>query len=302
MTLPCQKLPNTTYFVTRRCVGREFLLHAAPIVQQLWEYLFAVGCERYDIQAMGYVVMSNHVHYIVHDPHTRLPDFTSWLHGYMARATNSARARAGTFWEKEEINQPEIADEVTLIDKFAYTLANPVRAGLVPQGHQWIGARSRPEDFLKTRIIKRPKLRFLRKSKLPLQVKLRLEIPPTYAHLDKEHFVDLVRRAVDLKEADARDAIASAGRKFLGVEALRRLPHTHRATSAEGRGRYRTRRPRVLAACAELREAVLTRMALFRDAYAAALETFRAGTRDVTFPAGTYKLRARLGLNCHPPP
>jgi len=59
MTAPRQVLPGTTYFVTLRCTGRQFLLRPSKAANRTFLYLLAVAVERYGIQLHAYCVMSN---------------------------------------------------------------------------------------------------------------------------------------------------------------------------------------------------------------------------------------------------
>jgi hypothetical protein len=59
--------------------------------------------------------------------------------------------------------------------------------------------------------------------------------------------------------------------------------------------------PRVAAADRWERIAALLQLKAFLRAYRRAWQQFRAGVRDVLFPAGTYRLRVQLRLACAPP-
>jgi putative transposase len=239
--------------------------------------------------------MSNHVHYVVHDADGRLPEFTTWLHAMVARAVNSIRKRSGTFWEREQVNQPVLADKDTVLDKIAYTLANPTRAGLVPHGHQWIGARSRPDEYGKTRVLKRPAIALFQDGTLPESVTMRLEVPPMYENVSPVRFSEMVNAATEAKEKAARESMRDSGREFAGVDSLRALSWTKRANRPERKGRGRDLKPTVLAACANLKRGLLEQLASFRTAYRRTMEKLRAGFRDLEFPDGAWLMPKRLG-------
>jgi len=63
MSLPRRVVPNTTYLVTRRCMGRRFLLRPDAALNQLFLYCLALGAQKYGIAVHGVSVMSNHYHF-----------------------------------------------------------------------------------------------------------------------------------------------------------------------------------------------------------------------------------------------
>ena len=302
MTAARQVLPDKTHLVTRVCVGRQHLLHGGRVVNATIEYLLALGCARFGLELCGYVFMSNHLHIVVHDPYGRLPQFTEFLHGLLARALNSVRGRRGAFWEAEQVNVAELADGEKVLDKIAYAMANPTRAGLVERGEDWIGPRSRPEDYLRPRTIERPNLPFFADGTLPESVELRLCVPPSHAHLTPEEFAAEVAARAEEKEAEARADVKRQGRRFLGPVRLRALDWRRAATTLQAHGAGRVIKPTVLASDKATRNAVLARIKLFRHEYAIARAAFRSGDTGVLFPAGTYHVVVHLGARAHPPP
>ena len=63
--------------LTRRCSERRYFLKADAQVVQLVEYLLALGCERYGVQAIAVVTMFSHIHMIIYDPHGHTWVYTS---------------------------------------------------------------------------------------------------------------------------------------------------------------------------------------------------------------------------------
>lgn len=300
MTRPRLIHPDRVYLVTRRCVGREFLFHLTPEVQAAWRFLMAVACKRFDVRLVAFVVMSDHVHYIVHDPGRTLPRFTTWLHAEVAKAVNAIRKRRGCVWEPGMLNQPVLADAAKVLDKIGYVLANPVSVGLVRDGWTWPGAGTRPEDYERAVAVKRPTSPYFKRSKLPERVWLRHFLPPTHAEMKPREFADKVREETRRHEDAAR---ARFGGKFVGLEALRRIDWTHRASSEEGRGWGRTTPPKVLATDRDTRDRLLDEVKLFEAAYAQALARYRRHEPEVSFPRGTWAMVERFDVpTCGPPP
>jgi len=75
VTLPRQALPNTTYLVTRRCLGRRFLLRPDPVLNQVFAYCIARAAEKHGVEVHALGVMSNHHHLVMTDVRGVLPDF-----------------------------------------------------------------------------------------------------------------------------------------------------------------------------------------------------------------------------------
>lgn len=304
MTKPRPIEPGKTYFVTRRCVGREYLLHNSKPVKDAWEFLMAVACERFELKLVAQVVMSNHVHYVVHDPGRSLPRFTAWLHAEMAKAVNDIRERRGVVWDGDPPNQPVLLDGGAVVRKVAYTLTNPVAAGLVKWGHEWPGVRTSVHDVggaAKAKVVERPATAYFEASGLPERARLEYHVPPECEELGAEGFREAVRAEVGAAEAEARRAMKEAGREFVGPEGLARFQSTHRATTPEAWGR-RNRRPQVMGSETGAVKAAKARIKLFEAAYAAALASFRAGERGVAFPWGTWAMVERLNAERGPEP
>lgn len=296
MTKPRMIEPGKTYFVTRRCVGREHVLHPDPEVTAAWRYLMAVACAKFEVQLVAFVVMSNHVHYVVHDPGRSLPNFTAWLHAEVAKAVNDVRGRRGIMWDGDPPNQPVLLDGAAVVQKVAYALANPVAAGLVKYGHQWPGARTGLAEVggvKEAEAVERPATRYFEASRLPEAATLEYHVPPECAGLGAAGFQAAVQKAEFEAEEAARRARKAAGKGFVGVEGLARMSWKRRAESEEAWGR-RNARPKVLGSDAGAREEALRRVALFEAAYAVALAAFREGEREVAFPAGTWAMVERL--------
>jgi REP element-mobilizing transposase RayT len=82
ITLPRQIIPGSTYFVTRRCTQRCFLLKPKALTNQIFLYCIAVAAQETGIIIHAACVMSNHWHAIVTDPDGRIADFYGWVHKY----------------------------------------------------------------------------------------------------------------------------------------------------------------------------------------------------------------------------
>jgi len=291
MTAPRQVLPGTTYFVTRRCTGRQFLLRPSKAASRTFLYLLAVAVERYGIELHAYCVMSNHYHLVVTDPDARLPACFQFLDALLARAINALLGRIDDhFWGSDSFSAVELADPEAIVDKAAYTLANPVAAGLVRSAHRWPGLWSSPDSIgAEARVADRPTHFFDPKGSMPKSVTLRLTTPPGFA--SAEAFREQLGVALAAQEAEAVMKVGT----FLGAARVLAQKPTSRASSVEPLGRLN---PRVAARDQESRIAALQRLMAFLADYRQALAKWRQGQRATLFPAGTYLMRLACGVAC----
>ena len=75
MSKPRRVLPGSTYLITRRCLGRQFLLRPSRDVNQVFLFCLAHSARMCGIEVHAFCVLSNHYHLVVTDPLARLPEF-----------------------------------------------------------------------------------------------------------------------------------------------------------------------------------------------------------------------------------
>ncbi len=291
MTAPRQILPGTTYLVTRRCLLRQLLLRPSERTSAIFRYVLALAARRFGIRVHAFCVLSNHYHLVVTDPDARLPAFGQYLDSLVARATNASLGRWESFWAPSSYSAVALASPADVLDKAAYTLANPVAAGLVRRGRDWPGLWSAPEQIGAAPILAdRPATFFRADGYLPDQVELELTVPPGFD--SAEEFRDQLTEAIERLEERARK---EKGGAFLGkVKVLAQRP-TARAMPGEAR---RKLNPRVAARDKWKRIEGLSRLADFLDRYRVAWFARRGGQTDAIFPAGTYLLRIAHNVPC----
>jgi REP element-mobilizing transposase RayT len=290
MTAPRQVLPGTTYLVTRRCSQRQFLLRPSQATIDVFRYVLALAARRYGIEVHAYCVLSNHYHLVVTDPHARLPAFQRFLNAFVARALNAHLGRWEDFWGPNSFSAVDLVAPSDIVDKVAYTLANPVAAGLVRSARQWPGLWSSPELVGAGEVyVARPRHFFDPKGSLPESLTLALTTPPGFP--TAEAFREQL--AVALAEKEAK-AVQTAG-AFLGVKRVLAQQPTARPASLEPRRRLS---PRVAARDQWKRIEALARLTSFLASYRQALRARHEGKEGVLFPAGTYLLRVAHGVAC----
>jgi len=299
MSAPRPIIPGTSYLITRRCSERRFFLKPHPTVNHIVLYCLAFAAYRCDILIHAFVVLSNHYHIVLTDPRGLLPHFEQLFDVLVARALNALYRRSEAFWAPGTYSAVQLVDPEAILDKIAYTLANPVSAGLVSRSDLWPGLISRPKDIgAPPKRVRRPN-HFFRQhgpQALPKEVPFGLVPPPCFGHLPLEQFRELVASRAGAAEDEARRK--RQGRPFLGRRAVLRQSIYDRPASSEPGFKLN---PRVAAGDPEKRKGALERLRAFVEAYRRAWKQFRAGIRMAVFPAGTWKLRWEVGVLCEAP-
>ena len=290
MTQPRLVLAGSTVMVTRRTLRRHHLFRPDPAIRQLYLYTLAVCAQEFGVLVHAVTLMSTHEHLVVTDVEGRLPDFLRRLHRLVSLGTKVLRKWDGPTWDHERSSVVRLLTEQAVMEKLAYVMANPVKAGLVRRAKDWPGITVLPHELGRRRfVIERPQGFFDPDNpKWPDRIELALTLPPGLERGDSpESIRHAVAEELDRQERLARQEINARGWRVLGPERVRRLSPYRRATSFEPlRGRNPTfavgRRQRKLffRAAAEVRA--------FRRAYRDALEQWRAGFRSVVFPQGTW--------------
>lgn len=289
MTAPRAVHAGTTYLITRRCLNRMFLLRPSEILTQVFAYTLARAAKRSGVLVHAYCVLSNHYHLVVTDPEARLPEFAQYLDALVARAANALLGRGEHFWGDHSYSAVALGSGEDIVSKVAYTLANPVAAGLVPAGHLWPGLWSKPSDFGATTRVRRPDHFFDKKGQQPEWEDLELVAPQGFR--DVGDFRAQVQSELSRQEEAAREEM----RAFLGVQRVLAQDPMARPHSKEP---LRQLSPRVAARHRWRRVELLQRLESFLADYAEALRTWREGKVEPVFPSGTYLMRVAHGVAC----
>ena len=285
MTLPREVVPGRFYLVTRRCTQRQFLLRPDDPTNNAFIYCLAEASQRFGIDVLLAVAMSNHYHAVVYDRHGVLPRFTEHFHKMLARTLNALRGRWENFWSSEQVCVVRLVDRQDILDKLVYTATNPVNDHLVERAHQWPGVTGLPA-LLAQRTLRahRPVHFFRAAGSMPRSVTLPLVIPPELG--DVTDVLAELRALVGAREAHAAAERRRTGATVVGCRAVRR--QSWRATPS-GHEARRTLRPQVAALNRWSRVEALRRNRAFVAGYRAARAQWASGL-SVIFPAGTYWL------------
>jgi hypothetical protein len=291
-------IPGRSYKITRRCTERRMFF--APLETQnanpkdianFVGYCLAHAANRFGIEVHACVFMSNHHHTDVTDPSGKLVEFKQLFHSMLARGINALRGRFDAVWSRDKPCDTRRATEDETLADLVYTLANPVSAGLVKWGHQWLGFTTYGWRFGDTRAFTRPKWFFDGNGELPERVELTLARPPIYRGLDDDEVFERLMTALRQAEKQVHERLRREQRRFMGSEKLLKQHWNSAPRSYEERF---TVVPRI-AGSKWLVLAELQRDRAWESAYAMARERLLAGIAAF-FPLGTYWLRRFAGV------
>ena len=300
MTQPRPVEPGGVSVVSRRTAQRQFLLTPSAVVNDTFEYCLGIAARRHGVKVHAYVVMSNHYHIVLTDVEGRLPSFMEWLNGKIAKALNCHYGRCENFWSSDPYSRVDLLDREAVYRMFVYTLANPVKAGLVKRASDWPGAKSRTlRQGRQVVVTKRPSYYFREKNSLEEQSSFDVSKPGDFCDMTYDEFGKSLEDALRFEEEEAAVLRREKGRRVVGAKVILSQSPYDLPKTAACRGQLN---PRVAAGCKQLRSDKLKALARWIDAYKEALEEFMAGARDVIFPAGTYLMRVRYAVRCALPP
>jgi REP element-mobilizing transposase RayT len=292
MTAPRRIVRRATYLLSRRCTQREFLLKPSALTNLILKYVLAIAAERYSVLIHAACFMSNHFHLVVTDVLGNLPEFTRILDGIVAKALNSLYGRWENLWAPSSYSAVLLETPEDIIEKVAYTLANPASADLVEHGRPWPGGWSDPWSIGGPgQWIERPGHYFT--SSMPDKERLVFSVPPGFRSAEAFR-AKVIARVNELERAAAAGREAK-GTRVLGTRGVMRQRHTERPTTYEP---HRVLDPRVAARDKWKRIELLQQLVEFLRRYRRAWEKFCGGDRYAVFPRGTYLMRVRFGVAC----
>jgi putative transposase len=294
MAKPRRVVPGATHMLTRRTYQRTFRLRPSELTNQIALYCLGWAAAKYGMLIHAFVLMSNHHHLELTDPNGLLPDFLRDFHRSMAKALNASQGQWENLWSAEHASAVLLPTLDDLLGSIAYTVANPVAAGLVEDPSQWPGVMLwEPGASI---VMKRPTAYFDPNGSAPESVELRIVPPP---NTEAQSWGERVRRAVADEVARARGSVLSQGMRFLGAAAVKAKSFLQRAKSNEVK---RAINPVLAARDVFVRKTFQRILRQFRRSYAAALALWRAGDRGVEFPFGTWWMRVHHEASVSPAP
>jgi putative transposase len=128
-------VPGIAHHLTQRGVDRRDVF-LSDEQREVYLRLAALSLKMFEVRALAYCLMSNHVHWVVIPPSGEaLARAFGFLHGRYAQHVNAALGRSGHFWQNRFFSCA--LDEGHTWAAVRYVECNPVRAGLVAQAEQW---------------------------------------------------------------------------------------------------------------------------------------------------------------------
>lgn len=284
--LPRQVMPGQFYLITRRCTQRQFLLRPDPVTNNAFLYCLMHAAQRSEVDVLLPCAMSNHYHVVIYDRAGRYPELIEHFHKLLARSQNALRGRWENFWSSEQTCVVRLADREAVLEKLAYTAANPVLDHLVERVHHWPGINGLSALLQGRRLHATRPLHFFRpEGPMPDELDMALTLPPELGPVEavRAELRDRVQRIEAERAAERR----RTGGRVLGRRAVLAQSWRDAPDSCEPR---RTLRPQVASRSPWPRvEALLRNRAFIRD-YADARARWRDGVAAV-FPPGTYWLQ-----------
>lgn len=272
------------------------LLRPSRVTNQNAAYCLALAAEKTGVLIHAVCVMSNHWHGVVTDPEARLPEFLEAFHRLLAKVQNAAIGRWENLWSSDKPHILELADEQTILEKMAYTLANPTLARLVKSPAEWPGLISR--RIREKWVVEMPDIYFDEDGDLPESAELRVQPPPIHVERSEAELQRALDTAVSKLVKRTQDEVREQGSSFLGRANVLRQSFDTTPNSEAPRRNFT---PRVAGKSPEVRELALTALAKFIGSYRATRNDWQNGNRSAIFPAGTYALRLFAGVQCYPP-
>jgi REP element-mobilizing transposase RayT len=283
-------LPERTYLITRRCIERRLLLQPDEFTRSTFLYCLAEAAAKHEIDILGWMVMSNHHHVVVHDPGGSLPAFMARLHRQVALVMNARLKRRENFWSSDKPSAVHLVQSVDVFEKVVYTLANPVASNLVARAADWTGASSLAHMGGPALVLRRPGLFFRAAGRLPESVELRIWTPPDWPGGERA-WTAAIRARVRGLEDRARRLRRSSPSKGARLRS-RKPPDARPRTTPRGTGL----RPEFACRDPQRRAEIVRERKSFLMSYLIARCRLRDGELGVVFPAGTYKLHVELGV------
>ncbi len=298
MSMPREVVPGATTMVSRRCTNRLFLLLPLAFVTQVFLYALAYASQECNIIVHGFIVMSNHFHILLTDPDGKLPDFMERLDSLLARSLNAYWGRFESFFAPGSYSSVRLETFEDCMEKLVYILTNPVKAALTEHAADWTGATSIRWNFGETRTFARPEGKFFgANSELPAEVSLTLAPLPGFEGQSPAELDALLRERVAVRETEFQAEFQAAGRPVLGMDAVLACDPLSRPSTREPRFQMN---PRIAGKDPETRIPAIARLTAFHKEYREAWLRYKAGDHAVVFPAGTWLMRVRHGVKCHP--
>lgn len=280
--------PRATYFITRRTQGRRFLLRPDRDVTALFTWALAATASELDVEVHAVTVLSDHYHIVLSTVHGNVCAFAHLLNLRLANAIKVLRRLPrGVVWAPGELSIVELVTPNAVVERIAYTITNPVAAGLVHRPSEWPGLTTAIADIgQRTLRAKRPDYYF-DADEWDEAACTAITLPPCLREESEDEARELLSAELERHEEKARAHAKTLGGRVLGAKRAAAVSPYACARSREPVGELD---PHIAAGrgMTEARIAAIRELQQFRADHREAKRRWIAGERDVVFPAGTY--------------
>ncbi|MFK8003451.1 MAG: transposase [Polyangiales bacterium] len=293
-------LPGQTVFASVRTLHRRYLLKPNTEIREAVLYLLGHYAEKWGIEILAFSFMSNHYHLVLRDTRGLRPKFFADFNRTLAQVVKAKYGWSGAVFK--ELSPPIVLRSAfAIVDKIAYTLANPVAAGAVRFPREWPGLISRLEDMgIKRYRAKRPTHFFGKKTTLPDDSSFTLVMCPWLLehYGSREAAMTALETRLHEHVDTARSAVREKGWKFLGANRVMKLSPFKRAKSYEVFGKL-TPHFATIGLSEEEAIAVKREFLAWQARYDDCRERFLRG-ESVVWPAGTWAMVQSFGQVAEP--
>ncbi len=297
MTEPKLRIPGQVAHISRRCVGRKFLLRPDDYINEAIAYDFALSVTRYGQEVSAATFMSNHYHAFILDTTAKRSDCVRRFNRCMTIRLQSHRGVDGPCWDHRPFGDTVIMGEQTEMEILLYIWLNPVKDGLVERVEDWPGYKILPKHWGKPITVKKPEKYFGRAG--PDELTWVPQPPPSLRHLPLEEAIALAEERIADKEAEfAEKRKREQNGDVMGaekVQALNPLEAPQQPCQKPGPC------PRFACDNEALKKSAQKIYEAFLDQYETQRQRWLLG-KEVVFPFGTLKLRYEAPISCQKVP
>ena len=294
---PRRWIPEAFWFVTVRCVRSEYRLRPDHERKELVGHWLARAQRRHPgVRLIAGVQMSNHLHLLVQDRWGELSGFMEYALGHLAKDLNRLDGVRGPVFERR-FTPIATLDEQALLDRIAYTLTNPMAAGLVRHPNDWPGlllVGRGPGQPTRTsfRRLRRTEFEQARQRAR----RFRLEPPCRKDFLEEADLELELPEGIESHHVQSRtdERIARLKAERNGLPALGRRRVLQLSPFERPRQTKRSPRPLCHASSREMWLAYLDGWRRFLSRYRESSKLFRSGFMSVLFPEYSYRPPMRV--------
>jgi REP element-mobilizing transposase RayT len=288
--------PGRYFFLSNRTGHGTFLLRPDDECCRIIRGCLARECRRKGVELVAYAFLSNHFHLVARFPNSNRGAFMRDFQGELSGRLNRYRDHHESVFPTPYHSQT-ILDEDVLLDKIAYTAANPVRHGLVADPANWPGVGSiashREDTPLVGRWLDHNRWHNLqRRQETPprqeamVEYTCPLHVPETLSGASRtDRRETIVEHIEQTRQRFVREAGLDGRRRRPSASRFKRVDWRRRETIDESWWNVR----RVCAGCdADAVAGYLEKRRKIDEKYRRAAEARKQGG-DAAFPRGTYQ-------------